>query len=239
MAEPTGGAAAAATRVGHGQVAPLALTELATARLIRPEDGDAPFEIGAGGVLIVRVSERVLSRTEEVMVSCGDLAFEAATRRVRGQATSEVFGHDGSDVFIVSGKGYLVAAPAGQVFTAVALDEDILYLRESLVYAFEEQLRWENGHVPGSNAQMHVVQFRGSGCVVVRSKRPLLSLKLLTDRVVYIEASVLAGWIGRVVPRLVSPASGSRSSATFVECSGEGVVLIEDLGAPVPGAVGA
>ncbi|HEU5060332.1 MAG TPA: tetratricopeptide repeat protein [Kofleriaceae bacterium] len=228
MALPTAAAEKAGTRVGIGQTAPLPLTELATARLIRPEDGNAPFEIGAGGVLIIRVNERVLSRTEEVVVSCGDLGFEPATRRVRGAATGEIFGDGDKNLFIVTGKGYLVAAAAGQVFTAVALDEDILYLRETLVFAFEDQLRWENGNVPGSNGQMHVVQFRGTGCVVVRSRRPLLSLKLSAERVVYVEASVLAGWIGRVVPRLVTPAAGGKSSAPFVECAGEGVVLIED-----------
>jgi uncharacterized protein (AIM24 family) len=238
LALPSAAAEGAGTRVGIGQTAPLPLTTLATARLIRPEDGDAPFEIGAGGVLIVRVNERVLSRTEEVVVSCGDLAFEPATRRVRGAATGEVFGEGDNNLFIVTGKGYLVAAAAGQVFTAVALDDDILYLRETLVFAFEDQLRWENGNVPGSNGQMHVVQFRGTGCVVVRSRRPLLSLKLAAERVVYVEASVLAGWIGRVVPRLVTPAAGGTSSAPFVECAGEGVVLIEDQAVAAPTVVG-
>ena len=175
MALPSAAAEGSGTRVGIGQTAPLPLTSLATARLIRPEDGDAPFEIGAGGVLIVRVNDRVLSRTEEVMVSCGDLAFEPATRRVRGAATDEIFGDEDKSLFIVTGKGYLVAAAGGQVFTAVSLDDDILYLRETLVFAFEDQLRWENGNVPGSNGQMHVVQFRGDGCVAVRSRRPLLS----------------------------------------------------------------
>ena len=230
MAAPSAAMAGAGTRVGVGQTAPVPLTELATARLIRPEDGNAAFEIGAGGVLIVRVVERILSRTEEVVVSCGDLSFEPATRRVRGAKSSEPFGADDKHLFIVSGQGYLVAAPAGHTFTAVSLDDDILYLRESLVYAFEQHLRWENGNVPGSSGQMHVVQFRGQGCVAVRSKRPLLSLKLGSDRVVYVEADVLAGWIGRVVPRLVTPAAGGGSSAPFVECSGEGVVLIEDQG---------
>jgi uncharacterized protein (AIM24 family) len=116
----------------------------------------------------------------------------------------------------------------------VALDDDILYLRESLVFAFEDQLRWENGHVPGSNPQlratMRVVQFRGNGCVALRTRRPLLSLKLAGDRPVHVEARVLAGWIGRVVPRVVPAPPGGTSRSVFVECAGEGVVLLEDQG---------
>jgi uncharacterized protein (AIM24 family) len=233
MAVPAAAASATGTRVGAGQEPPQPLTELATRLLIRPEDGDYPFEIGAGGVLIVRVNERILSRTEDVVVMYGDLGFAPAMRQVRGAATGEVFGDAERPVSVVSGAGYLVAAPAGQCFSAVALDDDILYLRESLIYAFEDQLRWENGHVPGASAELRtvlrVVQFRGRGCVALRSKRPLLSLKLASDRGVQVEARVLAGWIGRVVPRMVSAAVGGARSA-FVECSGEGVVLLEDQG---------
>ncbi|HKE18464.1 MAG TPA: tetratricopeptide repeat protein [Kofleriaceae bacterium] len=241
LAVPSAAAAAAGTRVGVGQEAPRPLTALATRQLIRPEDGDHPFEIGAGGVLIVRVGERILSRTEDVIVLCGDLRTEPATRRVRGATSAERFaepdrpGQAASTMSIVSGRGYMVVAPAGQTFAAVALDDDILYLRESMVYAFEEALRWETGHVPGAEGELRpllrVVQFRGHGCVALRSKRPLLSLKLTSDRSVRVDARVLAGWIGRVLPRVVSLSpAGGQGAAAFVECSGEGVVLLEDQG---------
>jgi len=238
LAVPAAAASATGTRVGVGQQAPRPLTDLATERLIRPEDGDHPFEIGAGGMLVVRVDERILSRTENVVVMCGDLHVKPATRHVRGAATGELFGEaerPGSVMSIVSGQGYMVVSPGGQCFTAVALDDDIFYLRENMIYAFEEQLRWENGHVPGASPQlrplMRVVQFRGHGCVALRSKRPLLSLKLVSERSVMVEARVLAGWIGRVVPRVVTPVGESQASeVVFVECAGEGVVLIEDQG---------
>jgi tetratricopeptide (TPR) repeat protein len=234
LAVPSSAASVTGMRVGVGHQAPSALTELATQRLIRPEDGDHPFEIGAGGVLIVRVGERILSRSNDMVVLYGDIAFEPAHRRVRGTASSERFGEFDHAMSIVSGPGYMVFAPGGQCFTAVALDDDILYLRESLVFAFEDQLRWENGHVPGSNPQlratMRVVQFRGNGCVALRTRRPLLSLKLAGDRPVHVEARVLAGWIGRVVPRVVPAPPGGTSRSVFVECAGEGVVLLEDQG---------
>jgi hypothetical protein len=67
--------------------------------------------------------------------------------------------------------------------------------------------------------------------VARRRPTPLSGVKLASERVLYVEAAVLAGWVGRVVPRLVPPVTGSAASAPFVECSGEGVVLIEDLGA--------
>jgi uncharacterized protein (AIM24 family) len=227
-AEPAQSAQAAALKVAAGHEAPRSLSEFATSRLIRPEDGEHPFELAAGGELIVRVGGRVMSRTEHVVVSGGDLGYEPATKRVRGEVTDRVFGDEEHKLFVVTGEGFLVAAPGGGVFTAVALDDDILYIRENLVFAFEEVLSWENGNVPGSQSKIKVVQFRGSGCVALRSRRPLSGVKLATERILYVDADVLAGWVGRVVPRLAPPVAGGAASATFVECSGEGVVLIED-----------
>ena len=237
LAVPAAPAAATGTRVGWGQEPPRPLTELATRQLIRPDDGDHPFEVGPGGALIVRVSGRILSRTGDVIVSCGNLRFEPATRRVRGAASGERFGDTSGGMSVVTGQGYLIAAAGGQVFAAVALNDDIFYLRESMVYAFEDQLRWETGHVPGADEKLRpllrVVQFRGRGCVALRTQRRLLSLNVATSRAVRVDARVLAGWIGRVVPRVVSAGAvraASASEADFVECSGEGVVLLEDQG---------
>jgi len=214
--------------VPDGRRPTLPLIEFATQRLIRPEEGSQSFEIGAGGVLIVRIDQKVMSRTEEVIVSGGELGFEPATRKVRGASTDEIFGDKDRQMFIVTGHGYLVASPAGQCFAAMTMQDDILYMREDLVFAFEDSINWESGRVPGS--EINVVQFRGEGSVAIRTAKPLLSVKLAMEAVIYVEARVLAGWVGRVIPRLVSPAAGGESSALFVECSGEGVVLIEDLG---------
>ncbi len=227
-AVPSAAASAAATRAAVGHRPPQPVSELATDKLIRPEDGHHAFEIGAGGVLIIRVEDRLLSRTEGVIVSGGDLAYEPATRHARGSSTGEVFGGDDRPMFIISGRGQLVATPLGERFAAVTLDDDIFYLREDLVYAFEPRLQWENGYVPGSDSAIPVVQFRGQGDVAIRSRRPLLSLKLMAERVLYVDAEVLGGWIGRVIPRVVAPAAGGEGSTAFVECTGEGVVLIDD-----------
>jgi hypothetical protein len=229
VAAPAGAeAAAAGTKVAAGSTPPMPLSEFATSRLVRPEDGDFPFEISTTGVLVVRVTDKVFSRTEGVDVTGGQLAYEPAMRRSRGAQTTEPFDEGERPMFVVSGKGHLVAMPLGGVFTAVQLDDDILYLREDLVFAFESRLRWENGHVPGSRARIRMVQFRGSGSVAFRSKRPLIAVKLSAPGVLYIDASAIAGWIGRVVPRAVAPAGGGAGSVLFVECSGEGVVLVEE-----------
>ncbi|HUQ03925.1 MAG TPA: tetratricopeptide repeat protein [Kofleriaceae bacterium] len=220
-------------RVAAGSRPPQPLSEFATSRLVRPEDGDHPFEISAGGVLIVRVTDKMFTRTEGVDVTGGKLAYEPAMRRARGQNRQEPFETDGRPMFTVTGKGHLIAAPAGGQFTAVSLDDDIFYLREDLVFAFEPALRWENGHVPGSRNRVPIVQFRGHGAIAFRTERPLLAVKLAQEKVLYVDASALAGWIGRVVPRAVTPVDSGPASELFVECTGEGVVLVQEEQAPV------
>ena len=217
----------AVTSAGEGHEAPVTVTDFATQRLIRPDDGNMPFEIAAGGTLIVRVRERILARTDGVIVSGGDLEYELATKRVRGRTTDEPFGTPKRPMYIVTGQGHLVAAPRGGRFVALQLVDDIVYLREDLVFAFEEQLRWENGGVPGTRGTLKVVQFRGEGCVALRARRPPLTVKLAAERILYVDARLLMGWIGRVVPRLV--ASGDDPDP-FVECTGEGVILVEEPG---------
>ncbi|MCB9562084.1 MAG: tetratricopeptide repeat protein [Kofleriaceae bacterium] len=232
QATPHAAVAQGGTKVSPGGRPAQPLSEFATARLVRPEDGDHTFEIGAAGVLIVRVDGRLYTRTEGVDVTGGDLSYQPAHRRVRGAQTDELFTTGERQLYVVSGKGHLIAGALGGEFTAVQLDDDIFYLREDVVFAFEPSLKWENGHVPGSAAKIPMVQFRGNGAVAFRTPRPLLAVKLAPERILYVDANALAGWIGRVVPRVVSPAGTSRLSELFVECSGEGVVLVQDEPGP-------
>jgi hypothetical protein len=173
--------AVSATRTASGGIAARALSELATEDLIRPDDGTDTLEIAPNGALLIRVTERVVTRLDGIHVTGGELTFERAKRRSRGHQTDERF-----DTFhLVAGKGYLIAAAPRAVsgeqtqrFSAVVLDDDILYLREDLIFAFESTLRWENGNVPGLRGKLNVVQFRGDGALAVRLARPLVRVKL-------------------------------------------------------------
>jgi len=229
-------AASTAERTKAGGTPPRPLSELATDELVRPEDGEDPFEIAPNGALVIRVRDRVLTRLDGVHVTGGDLSYELAMRRSRGHQTDEPFDYGGTPLHSVTGDGYLIAVPGKQTFHAVSLDDDILYLREDLVFAFEASLRWESGNVPGLRGKLPVVQFRGDGALAIRLTRPLVRVKLPAQGVVYVDADRLAGWIGRVIPRAVVPPSGGPMGMMCVECTGEGVVLVEpqpDRGAMV------
>jgi hypothetical protein len=50
--------------------------------------------------------------------------------------------------------------------------------------------------------------------------------------VLLVDARRLAGWIGRVIPRAVVSPVGGPMGEVCVECTGEGVVLIDPAGDP-------
>ncbi|MDB4969408.1 MAG: hypothetical protein JWN44_5097 [Myxococcales bacterium] len=206
---------------------PLPVAAFATARLLRAGGVGEPFALVEGGMLVVRVDGRLPTRTFGAMASSGQLTFEPLTRRVRGATTEEPFGDGAEAMFLAHGHGLIVVAPRGARFTALALADDIVYVRETALFAFDETLHWENGRVPGGGPDsMRVVQFRGTGRMVLRAARAAFSLKIEPEAPMFVEATTLLGWIGRVVPRVLHGQDGELTP--YVECSGEGVLILEE-----------
>jgi uncharacterized protein (AIM24 family) len=109
----------------------------------------------------------------------------------------------------------------------LALADDIVYVRETALFAFEESLHWENGRMPGGGPDaMRVVQLRGQGRIVLRAARAVFSLKLEAEASLFVEAAALFGWIGRVVPRVLPGQDGEPTP--YIECTGEGVLILEE-----------
>ena len=225
VAAPAPSAAPHRTISAPAPTVPEPIIDYATARLVRPEASAATLEI-SGGALIVRVRGKAYTRTDGVVVSASGLTFEPALRRVRSVPVNEPFGEGAKLIYEVSGTGHLVAALSAGEFLALRLDGEALYVREDLVYAFDDSLRWENGTVPGGDDLLRVVQLRGQGCVALHVRKPPMSIKLVPGNVLYVDPSALAGWIGRVVPRVVT-GEGDDSAMRFIECTGEGILLVE------------
>jgi uncharacterized protein (AIM24 family) len=171
----------------------------------------------------MRVRGELYTRTDGLVSSAGNLAFEPAHRRQRGLQTEKAFGAGEAAMFVARGEGEMIAVPRGARFFALSLVEDILYVREDTIYAFEAELNWENGRAPGGEPEL--VQFRGSGSLALRTQREPFCVKLDPEATLYAEASSLIGWIGRVVPRALPAEPGA---PRFLECTGEGVLIYDD-----------
>ncbi len=205
---------------------PQPLAQYVGGRTLRIPELDETFLLADGGLLLVRVSGHLPTRISGALVSSGTLAYAPLARRVRGHATDEPFGEGDDLVCLASGEGAMVVSPRGRKFTVLSLSDDVLYLRESLVFAFEDNLAWENGRIPGSHGE-RVVQFRGDGKLVMRSDRKTYTLRVTQGEVLYADQDVLLGWTGEVVPQQLRGHDGNPTP--FVACSGQGALILADF----------
>ena len=219
---------ARAPAVPEGPVGAMPLIRFTDRAEVRPLPGE-PYTLTSDGFLAVRVDGRLPMRTVGAVASSGRLAYAPILRRHRGRTSEEPFG-DGDDALVAaSGTGLVLVSPRALRFTALRLAEtlDVLYLRETAVFSFEESLLWENGRVPGGGATaVEVVQFRGQGRLVMRSRKAPMTLKLGGGEVYYVDQGALLGWIGQVVPQQLRGIDGEPTQ--YISCSGEGALIIEE-----------
>lgn len=186
------------------------------------------FTATRDGVISAAVNGAICARLGHVVAYSGELTSKVLMRRSRGHELAEAFAMGDDPVYRISGHGICTwQAPAGKL---LELDEDILYLPEELVLAFSDDLRWENGYVPGTNRARSFVQFRGTGTVAVVWPALPRGLKVAQRHPQYVIGEALLGWVGRIVPRATHAPNlltEKPSVGAWLECSGEGVVFVE------------
>ena len=162
-----------------------------------------------------------------MLAGAGNIAWHPAFRRSQGRHTTERLGSDGARFFRLTGTGDVWIAGAPARWLPVSLTEDVLYVREDRVLAFEGTLSWETGTVPG--ADMRMMQFRGRGVVALALGDAPIAIKVTEDRPTLLTGSRLVGWVGRLVPHGAPVGrDGDAEAAPFqVACQGEGVVLLD------------
>jgi tetratricopeptide (TPR) repeat protein len=201
----------------------------------------SPLHRGAwvGAAARLPVEDGAFVRADAALACAGRVRWEPAQRRVQGRPTSDPLGAD-KPFYRVQGRGELfVAAPVGRLIP-LRLEDDILYVREDAVVAFEGTVSWEYGHIP--RATLRMLQFRGRGLVALCVRGETGAIKVSPDRPVQVAARNLLGWVGRVVARGGSlgtegssgpedagalPLSPIFSPILPITCEGEGVVLFQ------------
>jgi uncharacterized protein (AIM24 family) len=191
--------------------------------------GQAPAPAIPSGALRLTISDEAHVRADGVLAGAGNLAWHPAFRRSQGRHTTERLGNDGARFFRITGSGDVWIAGAPSCWLPVSLTEDVLYVREDRVLAFDGTLSWETGTVPG--AELRMLQFRGRGIVALTLGEEPIAIKVTEDRPTLLAGGRLVGWVGRLVPH-GAPLAGSTDAdaAPFqVVCQGEGVVLLDSL----------
>ena len=202
---------------------------LRDALLVFPRD--LSVALHASGLVLVQATDGFATRFE-VVRSVAYGAGQQSTvlqRRARGRLLEEPLGGPSSPLVELGGKVDLVLGPSvGQRLLPIALDDEVLYLREDTLAGFEVGVTYENGRLPmGDGDSIPMVQLRGPGAVVMSVPQQVASLEVTEGRTTAVRALAVLGWLGRVVPRGLLPGEAPGGARGFVAFAGDGMVLLD------------
>ncbi|MDP2339785.1 MAG: tetratricopeptide repeat protein [Deltaproteobacteria bacterium] len=180
------------------------------------------------GHLILPIVDVGYVRTDLLAGLSGAFEVEVVNRRYRGKRTDSLFGGSDAAVVALMGNGFALLALGEQVPTALVLTNEEIYLVESGVVGFSAGLVWENGRLPSeADKDLDIVHLRGSGRVVLGTRKPVVALPVRADAPALVHAGRLVGWSGQLVPYR-APLPGLPDSARrvpIVRFEGTGLVL--------------
>jgi uncharacterized protein (AIM24 family) len=204
------------------------LSQLAASLRLVGEGEASPFAVNDDSVLVTIRGELIV-RTAGMIGFTGSLDFRPEFKRFRGRVTDRPFGDGADRVQRVLGTGAAWVAREGRRFLAVSLGDEGAYLREPMVFGFEEQVNFENGRVPSDVApDLDLVHLAGMGQVLLSLPGALRSLEVRPDAPVTIPLEHWVGWQGQIAPRVLAmPWDHPRGGAALaVELTGEGFALL-------------
>jgi len=214
--------------VSQGHTSSAALSQLAASLRLVGEEEASPFALNEDSVLVT-VRGELLVRTAGMIGFTGSLDFRPEFKRFRGRVTDRPFGEGADRMQRVLGTGAAWVSREGRRFLAVSLGEEGAYLREPMVFGFEEQVNFENGRVPSDVApDLDLVHLAGMGQVLLCPPGALRSLEVRADAPVTVPLEHWVGWQGQIAPRVLAmPWDHPRGGAALaVELTGEGFALL-------------
>ncbi|HEY1097555.1 MAG TPA: hypothetical protein VGF99_01450, partial [Myxococcota bacterium] len=153
------------------------------------------------GQLVMPIHEVGYVRTDLLASLSGAFEIEVVNRRYRGKRTDSLFGGADAAVVALMGKGSCMLTLGELVPTSLSLASEEIYLVENAVLGFSAGLVWENGRLPSeADRDLDIVHLRGSGKIVLGSKKQIVALPVKADAPVLVHASRLVGWTGQLVP---------------------------------------
>jgi uncharacterized protein (AIM24 family)/thioredoxin-like negative regulator of GroEL len=199
----------------------------AAARLVQPAPGEV-FSV-AGGALSVAVRGDVRVRLDGLFATQGRVAMTPEMKRFRGRATDKPFGDGPTRIHRVSGDGVLLYRTQGRRFSALDLGPDAAYLREEVLFGFEDGVAFENGRVPSSiSAELNLVHLRGRGRFLLATSGDPVSVDVAPQAPLKVPLAALVGWIGALTPRVCALLDDPAEPVVVaVELAGEGRVLAD------------
>jgi len=212
---------------GLPAAAPPRLASMLETWALVPPEGVA-LAVGPAGELFVSGAQGVHVRLGGVRSARGELKPAIVQRRARGRELGGLLGGHDAPLYLVQGAVTLVLAPPSQGrFHGMWLDDDMLYVREGALLAFEQRVNFESGHLALGGGALPLVQLHGTGTVVLHLVGAATALRVSEGEPVHVDPAALIGWTGRLFP------DGSRVAAAeqtpgmpTLTFRGDGVLLL-------------
>ena len=186
-----------------------------------------PLTVTPSGALVIATKTAVHARASTVRAQRGTFTRVAVQRRFRRGAEETM----GDDEPVLRWEGDLVAVlvpRTGERFQALRIDDDVLYVVERFVQAFDDRVSFESGRLPGHAGEARLVQFRGTGTVVLRTPRAPTAMPIASGADARVAPDALLGWTGRLFPVDLAPdpaSEGAVDGATLA-LRGDGTLLL-------------
>ena len=211
-------------------------TTLKTAALRIPDE--EPVGMHPSGLVVVRPELEFAARLDAVRSYTGDLSAEVLLRQTRTQS-SEPFGGIAAPIQRLRASGPLVLGPRPSYrLVPVQIDAEVVFLREDAILGFDLKIAYENGRLSfseaegtsmrpgGADGNLHVVQFRGSGVIVLELLDPVVAVPVTPQRSVTARRESIVGWHGRILPRSLPLSEAPLGQRGLVTFAGDGSLLL-------------
>ncbi len=184
------------------------------------------FAVGPDGRLHAASSHDLFVRLATLQAVHGDLDARMVHRRARGKDLDDFLGGD-DPIFLVKGPSRLtLEVGEAEHVVVVALEDDILYMRESRVLAFDDRSAFESARLPFGKEPVPMLQLRGKGLVALRLKAPPTALPVSEGQEVRVNPERVVGWTGRLFPNMQKGTAPYSLTAPRLVFRGEGAVLL-------------
>jgi hypothetical protein len=189
---------------------------------------EVPLAIGPTGELFLYTRGNLYARIEGLRAVRGQVRTTPVQRRARGRELDEILGEREPIMLWRGPVSAVLRPPAGKKFFALHLDDDVFFVREELVWAFDDRLGFESGRLPVDKRNpLMMLQLFGTGSIVVCMSNSPAALNVSEEAEVHVVPEALVGWTGRLLPR--GRGSGTEPYSVMappLSFRGEGVVVV-------------
>ena len=182
--------------------------------------------MGPNGSLFLDCDSQVYSRNEALRAVAGELRTTPVHRRVRGRELETLLGGDRPILLWHGPVSAVLWPPAGARFVPLHLTDELLFVREDALWAFERGLGFECGGIETPGEPLPIVQLHGSGTLILAVSGVPVALGAKDGTEVCVSPEALVGWTGRLFPSRrhgTEPYSATAPPLTF---RGDGTVLV-------------